>query len=125
MPHVIVKFYPGRSGEQKRQLANEIVKSVVEIAGCEEKSVSIAIEEVEPDDWAEKVYQPDIIGNEEKLIISRDIIPFKKKMKIRRPKVMPKLRSDPIRHRMNPQSLIYGIAATWWSRKMTLRKISK
>jgi 4-oxalocrotonate tautomerase len=63
MPHVIVKLYPGRSAEQKKQLAREIVKSVVEIAKCKQKSVSVAIEEVAPDDWAEKVYKPDIVIN--------------------------------------------------------------
>ncbi len=79
MPHVIVKLYPGRSGEQKKQLANEIVKSVVEIAGCKERSVSVAIEEVEPDDWALKVYLPDIIENEEKLIVAPGYSPFQNK----------------------------------------------
>jgi 4-oxalocrotonate tautomerase family enzyme len=79
MPHVIVKLYPGRSGEQKQQLANEIVKSVVEIAGCEQRSVSVAIEEVEPDDWALKVYRPDIIDNEENLIVTPGYNPFQNK----------------------------------------------
>jgi 4-oxalocrotonate tautomerase len=32
-----------------------------------EESVSVAIEEVEPQDWAEKVYRPDIINSSEKL----------------------------------------------------------
>ena len=67
MPHVIVKLYPGRSEPQKRQLAAAMVKDVVEIAGCEQKSVSVAIEEVHPDEWTEKVYKPDIMGKEEKL----------------------------------------------------------
>jgi 4-oxalocrotonate tautomerase len=47
MPHIIIKLYPGRSKEQKKQLASEIVKKVTEIAVCEEKSVSVAFEEVE------------------------------------------------------------------------------
>ena len=67
MPHVIVKLYPGRSEQQKIQLTHEIVKDVVAIANCEEKSVSVSFEEIEPKDWAEKVYKPDIIGNEDKL----------------------------------------------------------
>ena len=41
MPHVIVKLYPGRSEEQKTKLADEIVKDVIAIAKCEEKSVSV------------------------------------------------------------------------------------
>ena len=69
MPHVIVKLYPGRTNEQKKQLANEIVKEVVAIAKCEEKSVSVALEEVDQKDWAEKVYKPDIIENRDKLYV--------------------------------------------------------
>ncbi len=32
-----------------------------------EKSVSVAFEEINPEDWAEKVYRPDILENEKKL----------------------------------------------------------
>ena len=32
-----------------------------------EEAVSVAIEEVKPQDWAEKVYKPDILNNPEKL----------------------------------------------------------
>jgi 4-oxalocrotonate tautomerase len=75
MPHITVKLYPGRSPEQKKQLARKIVQSVVEIAICEEKSVSVAMEEVAPDDWAEKVYRPDIINNKN-LIVRPGYNPF-------------------------------------------------
>jgi 4-oxalocrotonate tautomerase len=64
MPHVIVKLYPGRTEDQKKRLAEAITKDVVAIAKCEEKSVSVAIEEVDPSQWAEKVYRPDILDNE-------------------------------------------------------------
>lgn len=67
MPHVIVKLYPGRTEEQKKRLADEIVRDVVEIAKCAEKSVSVAIEEVHPDDWTEKVYRPDILDKAQTL----------------------------------------------------------
>ncbi|MCP4672739.1 MAG: 4-oxalocrotonate tautomerase [Desulfobacula sp.] len=61
MPHIIVKLYSGRSEQQKITLTKEIVKNVVEIAECKESSVSVAFEEIEPIDWAEKVYKPEII----------------------------------------------------------------
>jgi 4-oxalocrotonate tautomerase len=32
-----------------------------------EESVLVAIEEVKPQDWAERVYKPDIVNNSEKL----------------------------------------------------------
>jgi len=79
MPHVIVKLYPGRSEEQKKLLAREIVKSVREIAVCEEKSVSVAFEEVAPADWAENVYKPDIIDNKKNLVVTPGYNPFQKK----------------------------------------------
>ena len=67
MPHVIVKLYPGRSEEQKIKLAEAITKDVMEIAKCEEKVVSVAFEEIPPEEWEEKVYRPDIINNQDKL----------------------------------------------------------
>ena len=66
MPHVIVKLWPGKSEEQKTRLAEEIVKDVTKVLNYGEESVSVAIEEVEPQDWAEKVYQPDIINSPQK-----------------------------------------------------------
>lgn len=67
MPHVIVKLWPGKSEQQKVRLAEEIVKDVTKVLNYGEESVSVSIEEVEPQDWAEKVYQPDIVNNSEKL----------------------------------------------------------
>ncbi len=66
-PHVIVKLYPGRSEQQKSRLAEAIVKDVVAIVRCGEESVSVAIEEIKPEDWAEKVYKPDILNAPGKL----------------------------------------------------------
>ena len=34
MPHVIVKLWPGRSEQEKQQLADAIVKDVVTYAKC-------------------------------------------------------------------------------------------
>jgi len=76
MPHVIVKLYPGRTKEQKTELADEIVKDVVAIAKCEEKSVSVAFEEIEKEDWAEKVYKPDILNNKDNLYKEPGYNPF-------------------------------------------------
>ena len=76
MPHVIVKLYPGRSEEQKTKLADEIVKDIVAIAKCEEKSVSVAFEEIEKEDWAEKVYKPDILNRKDRLYKEPGYNPF-------------------------------------------------
>jgi 4-oxalocrotonate tautomerase len=60
MPHVVVKMYSGKSEQQKSQIAAEITKAVMSSAKCAELSVSVSIEDVEPQDWVEKVYKPDI-----------------------------------------------------------------
>jgi len=60
MPHVLVKLVPGKSEAQKTRLAQEITQDVVKVFGSAEEAVSVAFEEVEPQDWAEKVFKPDI-----------------------------------------------------------------
>ncbi len=67
MPHVIVKLWPGKSEEQKRRLAQEIAKDVMNVLNYGDESVSVAMEEVEPGEWAEKVHRPHIVENADKL----------------------------------------------------------
>jgi len=67
MPHVIIKLWPGKSEEQKQRLAERLTKDVMEVFNCGEESVSVAMEEIAPDEWAEKVYRPEILGAPEKL----------------------------------------------------------
>lgn len=78
MPHVIIKLYPGRTDSKKEELAKNIVKNVSSITKCKESSVSVVIEEVEEQDWAESVYKPDILENKENLIIEPGYNPFEK-----------------------------------------------
>jgi 4-oxalocrotonate tautomerase len=61
MPHVIVKLWPGKSEQQKRRLAQAIADDVMKVLRYGEESVSVAFEEVDADDWGEKVYEPDIV----------------------------------------------------------------
>jgi 4-oxalocrotonate tautomerase len=67
MPHVIVKLWTGKSEEQKTWLAKRITEAVMSVLNYGEESVSVAMEEVKPEDWAEKVYKPDILGDAGKL----------------------------------------------------------
>ena len=67
MPHVIVKLWPGKSEKQKARLTEAIVRDVMDTLDYGEESVSVAIEEVASKEWAEKVYQPDIIENASRL----------------------------------------------------------
>lgn len=61
MPHVIVKLWPGKSEQQKARLAEALTKDVMEILHYGDESVSVALEEVKPRDWVEKVCRPDIL----------------------------------------------------------------
>ena len=67
MPHVLVKLYSGRSEQQKSALAAEITKAVMAAVNSAEASISVSIEDVDPDDWTEKVYKPDIAAKWDKL----------------------------------------------------------
>jgi 4-oxalocrotonate tautomerase len=67
MPHVIIKLYAGKSEQQKSRLAEEVTRAVMAGAPCGEHSVSVCIEDVEPSDWAEQVYKPDIVGRPDML----------------------------------------------------------
>lgn len=62
MPHVIVKLWSGKSEQQKKRLADEVARAVMTTLGYGEESISVGIEDVEPKDWTEKVYEPDILG---------------------------------------------------------------
>jgi 4-oxalocrotonate tautomerase len=63
MPHVLVKLWPGKSEDQKNQLTQRITQDVMAVLNYGEESVSVAIEEVKPQYWAEKVYKQDILNS--------------------------------------------------------------
>ena len=67
MPHVIVKLWPGRTEEQKKDLTDRIVKAVMEVIKAPENAVSVGFEEIPRERWDVEVYQPDIVGKEKTL----------------------------------------------------------
>jgi 4-oxalocrotonate tautomerase len=67
MPHVIVKLWPGKSEQEKVRLARKITEDIMDSLDVSEDTVSVAFEEVDSTDWAEKVYQSDIVRNSHKL----------------------------------------------------------
>src|SRR5262249_36886398 len=71
MPHVIVKLWPGKSTQQKVRLAEKITRDVMDVLNYGEESVSVAFEEVSPEDWAEKVYKP----NTEPTLLRAGVVP--------------------------------------------------
>lgn len=75
MPHIIVKLYPGRGEEQKINLAESITTAVSENLSIDKSTISVAIEEVPAEKWAEEVYKKDIIDNHEKLYKKPGYVP--------------------------------------------------
>ena len=67
MPHVIVKLYSGRTEQQKAGIAEAVTQAIMASTGNAEATVSVSIEDVAPNDWAEKVYRPDILSKPDTL----------------------------------------------------------
>ena len=55
-----MKLWPGKSEKQKQRVAGAIIRDVTEILSYGEESVSVTLEEVPAEHWAEKVYRTDI-----------------------------------------------------------------
>jgi 4-oxalocrotonate tautomerase len=60
VPHVVVKLLAGRPESVKRRLVEQIVQDVTTALGCEDASVSVAVEDVPPGAWTATVYDVDI-----------------------------------------------------------------
>jgi 4-oxalocrotonate tautomerase len=60
MPHIIVKLWPGKSDAKKRELSDAIVRTAARILDYGDEAFSVDFEEVQPGDWSERVYAPDI-----------------------------------------------------------------
>lgn len=108
MPHIIVKLHAGRSAQQKKDLTEKIVNSVVEVTDCEEAAVSVAIEEFSPHDWAESVYRPDILESQATLLKEPGYNPFstkgEEKKQNDRPSLMEYVRQAAALSEGNPMS---------------------
>lgn len=61
MPHITVKLYPGKTEDQKRELAERLTTETMAVLGHKESSVSVSFEEVSREEWQERVYQPEIV----------------------------------------------------------------
>lgn len=72
MPHIEIKCYSGRSEEVKKALADKIAADVVEMLGVGEKSVSIAITEVDKENWKKDVWDVSIAPDMDKLYVKPD-----------------------------------------------------
>lgn len=60
MPHIVVKLWPGRDDEIKRNLAKKIANVVAEELKVDIGDVSVAIMEIDESDWGEQIYKKEI-----------------------------------------------------------------
>jgi 4-oxalocrotonate tautomerase len=52
MPFVRINWFPGRTVEQKRELADVLTQEICRIGKCEPDSVGIVFTDVAQEDWA-------------------------------------------------------------------------
>jgi len=67
MPHIEIKCYPGRSEEQKRLCAEKVAQTAAEALGCKLSSISVAIKEIEKENWKKDVWDKQIVLGEKYL----------------------------------------------------------
>lgn len=65
MPHFEIKLLEGKSKDQKRKLAEEVVKAAQKVIGFGEESYSVTIEDFSWDEWKNQVYPNDIYGRKD------------------------------------------------------------
>ena len=68
MPHITAKIWTGRSEEEKQKLADELAATVVRVLGSNITSVSVAVEDVSPEDWNE-IYRKDIVDKKSQIYV--------------------------------------------------------
>ncbi|MEV6209035.1 tautomerase family protein [Kitasatospora sp. NPDC051914] len=68
MPHVNIKHFPTPiSEEQRARLVAAITEALKENLRCTDDAVSIALEPVDPAEWNDRVYVPEIVDRRELL----------------------------------------------------------
>lgn len=68
MPHITIKCYKGRSKEQLQMIADKIASCAAEEFELSKDVVSVSIEEIDKDKWAE-IYHNEIYGNTDTLFV--------------------------------------------------------
>lgn len=69
MPHITVKWFSGRNEEQKKELAEALLETAVRVTGRGAEHFSVSIEDYDPSEWDEKVYEPEIVNKQDTLYI--------------------------------------------------------
>ena len=68
MPHVSIRAYPGRTEEQKQELAKAIAEDVIRCFGVPEAAVSVSIKEIAPENWKEEAVEGEMLSEGTRLL---------------------------------------------------------
>ena len=68
MPYVALKVYP-KDPETEKKLSDKIYQDILDIWGCPPQAIHISLEEVAPEDWNEKVREPEIDTKLDKMLV--------------------------------------------------------
>jgi len=67
MPHITLKMYKGRTEAQKQAVCDALNQTLQDTLGCSEEAISVSIFEYDHADWANQVFYPEIMAEEDKL----------------------------------------------------------
>jgi len=65
MPHIVIKMFPGRDEQAKKNLTDKIEQLFIDELGSSSDSLSIGIEEIESSEWMNTVAKPEILDKKE------------------------------------------------------------
>lgn len=68
MPYIAIKTFP-KDERTKKNVVDKINQIFLEEWGCPQEAITISLEEFAPDEWDEKVKQPEIMPKTDKIFI--------------------------------------------------------
>lgn len=68
MPYIAIKGYP-KDEATKQEIAQKITALFQEVWGCPREAITVSVEEVPPDRWAEDVVQAEIEPKKDRMLI--------------------------------------------------------
>ena len=68
MPYIAIKAFP-KDEATKRRVVEQINRIFLEEWGCSPQALTISVEEVAPEQWAEQVAKPEIEPKRDKMMI--------------------------------------------------------
>ena len=64
MPHIKIQMYPGRDQETIEQLSQSLCECVCNVLQAKPDSVSVSLEQIEPENWYDKVVKKELLEDE-------------------------------------------------------------